>query len=207
MNGTTSKAGITVLAIVGVIILIVAMAFTWAYNSLVAKDTMIENKWGNVMTAYQRRADLIPNLVETVKGAKNFEQETQIKIAEIRSQAGQAKAAVNNAKDIGDLQNAGMEMNSALSRLLVIVEAYPELKSNQNFLALQDELAGTENRVKYERDEYNNAVREYKTAVRSFPTNIIAGMFGFSVDKWKMFEAEKGAEKVPKVSFSGNTTQ
>jgi LemA protein len=169
------------------------------YNSLVNTDTNVENMWARVQTAYQRRADLIPNLVDTVKAAKNFEHDTQTEIAEMRSQAGQAKIDMNNAKNVEELQAANSQLSSVLARLMVVVEAYPDLKSNANFLALQDEISGTENRVKYERDEYNNAVRSYKLSTRSFPTNILAGMFGFSTDKWNMFEADKGAENAPDV--------
>jgi LemA protein len=193
--------GIVGVVIVGIIVLLLLMV-AGTYNSLVNKDTTVEQKWGNVQTAYQRRADLIPNLVETVKGAKNFEQQTQTQIAELRSQAGQAKVNVQNAQDAEQLQAVGSQMDSVLSRLLVIVENYPDLKSNQNFLSLQDQLEGTENRVKYDRDEYNAAVKDYKQSVRSFPTNIMAGMFGFNVDKWKMFQAAAGAETAPAVNFT-----
>lgn len=174
------------------------------YNSLVGKDTTVENQWAHVQTAYQRRADLIPNLVDTVKAAKDFEQGTQTKIAELRSQAGQAKIDMSNAKDMDQLQAANTQMSSVLSRLMVIVEAYPDLKSNANFLALQDELAGTENRIKWERDNYNNAVQDYKVSVRTFPTNMIGGMFGFTPDKWKMFQANAGAQNAPDVGAEFN---
>jgi len=191
--------------LVGIVILgILAVGFVglWVigtYNSLVGKDTNTENMWAKVQTAYQRRADLIPNLVDSVKEAKNFEKDTQTEIAQMRSQAGQAKIDMSNAKDAEQLQAANSQMSSVLARLMVVVEAYPDLKSNANFLALQDEIAGTENRVKWERDEYNTAVKDYKLAVRTFPTNIMAGMFGFSQEKWKMFQAEAGADKAPDV--------
>ena len=171
------------------------------YNGLVRIDTEVQNRWGYVQSAYQLRADKIPNLVETVKGAKNFEQETLIKIAELRSQAGQAKIDVGNAKDVAELEQAESSMRSVLSRLMVIVENYPDLKSNQNFLALQDEISETENKIQFERNKYNEAVKGYQTGVRMFPGNIIAGMFGFGVDKHKMFQAEDGAQKAPKVNF------
>jgi LemA protein len=177
----------------------VGLALVGTYNSLVGKDTTVENQWAHVQTAYQRRADLIPNLVDSVKAAKDFEQQTQTQIAQLRSQAGQAKIDMGNAKDVEQLQAANSQMSSVLSRLMVIVEAYPDLKSNANFLALQDEIAGTENRVKWERDNYNNAVQDYKVSTRTFPTNMIAGMFGFSPDKWNMFQADAGAEKAPDV--------
>jgi LemA protein len=197
MGATEILLGIVIVCIIfaGLAVLIVG----GTYNSLVGKDTTVENQWAHVQTAYQRRADLIPNLVDSVKAAKDFEQQTQTQIAQLRSQAGQAKIDMGNAKDAEQLQAANTQMSSVLSRLMVIVEAYPDLKSNANFLALQDELAGTENRIKWERDNYNNAVQDYKVATRSFPTNIIAGMFGFAPDKWKMFQADAGAEKAPSV--------
>jgi LemA protein len=191
-------AGIIILGVVGAILLIVFIVGAWvagAYNSLVNIDTTVENKWGNVESAYQRRADLIPNIVETVKGVANFEKSTYIGVADARTNW-------QNAKTTDEKIQAGQQMDSALARLLVTMEAYPQLKANQNFIALQDELAGTENRIKYERDDYNTAVKNFKQAVRSFPTNILAGMFGFQVNKWAMFEAEKGAEKAPKVNFT-----
>lgn len=197
MGATEILVGIVILGILAVGF--VGLWVVGTYNSLVGKDTNTENMWAKVQTAYQRRADLIPNLVDSVKEAKNFEKDTQTEIAQMRSQAGQAKIDMNNAKDVEQLQAANSQMSSVLARLMVVVEAYPDLKSNANFLALQDEIAGTENRVKWERDEYNNAVKDYKLAVRTFPTNIMAGMFGFSQEKWKMFQAEAGADKAPDV--------
>ena len=197
MGATEILVGIVILGILAVGL--VGLWVIGTYNSLVGKDTNTENMWAKVQTAYQRRADLIPNLVDTVKEAKNFEKDTQTEIAQMRSQAGQAKIDMSNAKDVEQLQAANSQMSSVLARLMVVVEAYPDLKSNANFLALQDEIAGTENRVKWERDEYNNAVKDYKLAVRTFPTNIMAGMFGFSQEKWKMFQSEAGAEKAPDV--------
>lgn len=199
-NNTTVLLG--VLAVLLIIAIGGGLAYMGLYNSLVAKDVDVENKWAKVASAYQRRADLIPNLVETVKGARDFEEETQTKIAELRSRAGSVQQQVAGADSIEDLQNANAGMSSVLSRLLVIVEAYPDLKANQNFLSLQDELAGTENRIKYERDNYNDAVQSYKTAVRTFPGSLVAGMSGLSADKWKMFEADQGADKAPTVDFN-----
>ena len=156
------------------IVLIIGGWIAGTYNTLVAPDTGTAQSWGNVQSAYQRRADLIPNLVETVKGARDFEKSTQTEIAQLRSQAGSIQQNVQNAKTTDELQTAGNDMNGVLSRLLVVVEAYPDLKSNQNFLSLQDELAGTENRIKFERDNYNKQVMVYQTTVRSFPTNMLA---------------------------------
>jgi LemA protein len=133
---------------------------------------------------------------------RDFEQETQTQIAQLRSLAGQAKSNTYNAGNTAELETAGAEMNSVLSRLLVIVEAYPDLKSNENFLALQDELAGTENRVKWERDRYNDEVRNYRVSTRRFPTSIVAGMAGFESDRWEQFTAEEGAEEAPDVVFT-----
>src|SRR3989338_4816580 len=169
------------------VVVILALFLIGSYNGLVGVDTTVEQKWGNVQSAYQRRADLIPNLVDTVKGARDFEQSTLTEITQLRSEAGQAQVNVQNAQDADSLQQAGTDMSSVVSRLLVIVENYPDLKSNENFLALQDELAGTENLIKYERDQYNEAVKGYKQNVRMFPTNMVAGMFGFSADKWNTF--------------------
>lgn len=196
------------LAIIGGVVIVLLLAvfmiggwFIRIYNGLVNLDVTVEQKWGSVQTAYQRRADLIPNLVETVKGAKNFEKETLTEIAKMRSQAGQLNQIITNAKNPEQLQEANTQMNSILSRLLVVVEKYPDLKSNENFRELQSQLEGTENRIKWERDEYNNAVKDYKTKIRVFPSNIIAGMTGFDVHKWEMFTAQEGSENAPKVNF------
>lgn len=172
---------------------LVLISFFWvagSYNSLVRLDEAVNEKWANVQTAYQRRADLIPNLVETVRQYSDYEGDILTEITE-------ARASVASAGTPAELSAAGNEMNSALSRLLVVVENYPNLKANENYLSLQDELAGTENRIKTERDIYNNAVREYNIRVRRFPTNIIAGMFGF--EKKEMFEAAAGTETAPDV--------
>ncbi len=188
--------------VVGVVVLIILILIGWvvgAYNGLVSLDEGVGEKWANVQSAYQRRADLIPNLIETVKGYKNYEQETLTKITELRSEAGQAKIAVDSATTPEQLQTGMASMDGVLSRLLVIVEAYPDLKASENFLSLQDELAGTENRVKVERDIFNKAVRDYNVKVRRFPSNIIAGMFDFETKT--MFEAEAGTENAPKVNF------
>ena len=198
MNEKTIK----LLIIVGIIAAIVLIIIGWvaaSYNGLVKADEGVAQKWGNVQSAYQRRADLIPNLVETVTGYKNFEQQTLVQVTQLRSEAGQAKSSVNSARTPAELQAASTQMDGVLSRLLVIVENYPNLKANENFLSLQDELAGTENRIKVERDNYNTAVKDYNVRVRRVPTNLIANMFGFSVKQ--QFQAEAGSENAPKVSF------
>jgi len=194
--------GWIIVGVIVAVVLIFGIFIISAYNNLIVKDQETERAWGNVQSAYQRRADLIPNLVDTVKGARDFEQSTLTEITKLRGEAVSASQKAQDATTTGQLQETGGEINSILSRLLVIVENYPDLKSNANFLALQDELAGTENRIKFERDNYNMAVRNYKIAVRSFPANIIAGMFGFSADKYDTFASEPGAENVPKVDFT-----
>jgi len=184
---------------VGVIVLILLLTLLGTYNGLVGADENVNKTWANVQTAYQRRADLIPNLVETVKGYRDYEAATLTKIVGLRSEAGKAKVNIDSATTPEQLQAASGQLDSVLSRLLVIVEQYPDLKASQNFLGLQDELAGTENRVKVERDNFNEAVRDYNVKVRKFPSNIVAGWFGFNVRT--NFQADAGAEKVVKVEF------
>jgi len=174
-------------------------------RDLVNKDNTGEQKWGNVQTAYQRRADLIPNLVATVQGAATFEKSTQTEIAAMRSQAGQIKTQVENAKTVADLQAAEVGMGNVLSRLMLVVEAYPNLKSNENFLNLQGQLEGIENRIKYERDEYNVAVKDYKNTVQMIPSTFVAGYFGYNIDRWDMFQATAQAQTAPTVTFNFNT--
>ena len=180
------------LIVIGAIVLFTALWFMGSYNGLVKADETVNEKWANVQTAYQRRADLIPNLVETVKAYSNYE-------GDVLTELTKARASVGSAKTPADLQAADAQISSALSRLLVVVENYPNLKANENYLSLQDELAGTENRVKTERDLFNTAVKDLNVKVRRFPTNIVAGMFGF--EKKDMFEAETGTDKAPKVDF------
>lgn len=200
------KGGLSITAIVlisiGVIILLAIMWGIGKYNGFIGLDKEADARWANVQSAYQRRADLIPNLVETVKGARDFEKNTLVEITELRSQAGKAQIDVKNAQDAESLQTAGAQMNSVLSRLLVIVENYPDLKTNQNFLALQDEIAGTENRIKFERDNYNKAVKDYQIGVQVFPGMVIARLTGFVQDKHKMFQADQAAQAAPKVNFN-----
>lgn len=195
----TTKILLGVLGAIIVLAIIIGLWIAGTYNGLVSSDENVAQKWSNVQTAYQRRADLIPNLVETVKGYKNYEGETLTAITQLRSEAGQAKIAVDGATTPAQLDAAKTSMDGVLSRLLVIVEAYPDLKANENFLSLQDEIAGTENRVKVERDNFNEAVKNYNVKVRRFPSNIIAGMFGFDVKTG--FAADAGTENAPKVTF------
>ncbi len=174
------------------VIVIIILVFISSYNGLVNADEEVERAWGNVESAYQRRADLIPNLVETVQGYKIHEKELLTEITEAR--AGMMKAQTPAALAQGDAA-----LSSAIGRLLVVVENYPDLKANENFLSLQDELAGTENRVKVDRDNYNKAVKKLNVKVRKFPTNMIANMFGF--EKKDVFEAKEGADIAPTVNF------
>jgi len=193
--------------ILGVIVLIVIMVVSWfvgVQNDLVNKDNTAGQMWGNVQTAYQRRADLIPNLVATVQGTANFEMLTQTTVAEARAQAGQVKAQVYNAQTVDQMQAADTSMANFLSRLMVVVEAYPDLKSSTAFLQLQDQLEGTENRIKYERDAYNSAVKDYRNEVQMIPTSFVASYFHYDVDKWKTFQATEQAQNAPTVSFTFN---
>lgn len=181
------------LIVVGVILLSFVFFFIGSYNGLIKTDETANEKWANVQSAYQRRADLIPNLVDTVKAYSSYE-------GSVLTEITNARASIGKASTPAQLQAAGNELNSALSRLLAVAENYPNLKANENYLSLQDELAGTENRVKVERDLFNAAVKNYNVKVRAFPTNIVAGMFGFQ--NKEMFEAEQGTDKAPKVGFN-----
>jgi LemA protein len=173
------------------------------YNGLVSMEEKVNKSWADVQGAYQRRADLIPNLVSTVKGYANHEQQTLIKVIEERAKATQTTMNIDPTKldeaSLAKFQKAQDEMGSSLSRLLVTVEQYPDLKANQNFLQLQAQLEGTENRINVARRNYNDEVKTYNSKLRSFPTNIFAGMFGFS--KKPYFQAQAGAEDAPKVQF------
>jgi LemA protein len=190
-----------VLIVVVVFILILGGCGCNGYNSMVKLDEDVKAKWSNVQSDYQRRADLIPNLVNTVKGAANFEQETLTKVIEARAKA----TSVNiNAGDltpekVAQFQQAQGELSGALSRLLVTVEKYPELKANQNFQDLQKQLEGTENRIKVSRNDFNSSVQSYNSTVRKFPNNLFSGMFGFKVRDG--FKADPGAERAPEVKF------
>lgn len=181
--------------------IVLASQSSCGYNSMVAKDEGVEAQWANVQNAYQRRADLIPNLVNTVKGAANFEQETLTQVIEARAKATSVNISPDNLtpENIERFQAAQGELSGALSRLLVSVERYPELKANQNFLELQAQLEGTENRISVERRKFNEAVQDYNSYIRSFPRNMIAGMFDFEQKGY--FEAEAGAQTAPTVEF------
>ena len=171
------------------------------YNSLVKMDENVSGQWSNVETQYQRRADLIPNLVSTVKGYAAHERETLEGVVEARSRATQLTVGAGDLtpERLAEYQRAQGAVTSALGRLLAITENYPELKANQNFLELQAQLEGTENRINVARTNFNNAAREYNQTIRRFPTNILAGLFGF--DRRAYFEAAEGAAQAPKVEF------
>jgi LemA protein len=177
--------------IVGISIAVVAVIlilwFVGSYNGLVGADETVNEKWGNVQSAYQRRVDLIPNLIATVQASADFETNLQTQVTAMRT-------GVSSAASPGDLDKVGVEIESAIN---LVFENYPQVKSTENFLSLQDQLEGTENRIKTDRDIYNKAVKGLNIRVRRFPTNIVAGMFGF--EKEDMFEADVGAEKAPDV--------
>ena len=188
--------------IIPVVILVVIIM--WAisgYNGMVSMDESVQGKWADVETQYQRRADLIPNLVSTVKGYAAHESETLESVVKARSEASSVKVDPENItpEKLAEYQKAQSGVSSALGRLMVIVEKYPDLKANQNFLELQSQLEGTENRINVARRDFNEAAKQYNTSIRRFPKNIIAGMFGF--EKKAYFEAEKGAEQAPKVEL------
>ena len=195
----------TGLIVIGVIVLIVVLGFATlfgVYNGFVAADQAVSEKWAQVQNVYQRRADLIPNLVETVKGFAAQEKTVLEEVTRARASAGSIKATpelLNDPASFKKFQDAQNQLGGALSRLLVTVERYPDLKSNQNFLALQSQLEGTENRITVERMRFNEAVRDYNTKIKLMPGALIAGMMGFKEKAF--FEAAPGSETVPKVKF------
>ena len=187
-----------------IIIAVAVLAVVWGitgYNGLVSMDEGVQTKWADVETQYQRRADLIPNLVNTVKGYAAHESETLQAVVEARAKATSMNIDPSNmsAEQIANFQKAQDGVSSALGRLLVTVEKYPDLKANENFKELQAQLEGTENRISVARRDYNEAARKYNTSLRSFPKNILAGMFGF--EKKAYFEAQEGSEQAPTVQF------
>ena len=185
-------------------IVVIALVALWgisSYNGLVSMDENVSNQWANVETQYQRRSDLIPNLVNTVKGYAKHESQTLEAVMAARSQATQVKIDPSNCtpQQLAAYQKAQGDVTTALGKLLAITENYPDLKANQNFLELQSQLEGTENRINVARKDFNDTAKEYNTSLRRFPRNIVASMFGF--EKRAYFEAEAGAEKAPKVEF------
>jgi LemA protein len=199
------KKGCLIWIIAGVIIALVVLGIvSWGsrvYNQMVTLQEGVTSQWGNVETQYQRRADLIPNFVNTVKGAANFEQETLTKVIEARAKATQVTIDPTKmtAENLQQFQKAQSDLSSALSRLMVVVEQYPELKATQNYRDLQVELEGTENRISVERRKFNEVARSFNTYIKRFPQNVIAGMFNFTSKPY--FESMEGAEKVPEVKF------
>ena len=192
-----------VLGVVALLAVILALTGVGKYNTLVSMEEGVDGQWAQVQNVYQRRADLIPNLVNTVKGAADFEKETLTQVIEARAKATSievnASEAPQTAAQLKAFQDAQSGLSSALSRLLVTVERYPELKANANFLDLQAQLEGTENRITVERMKFNDAVKGLNSEIRKFPTVIFAGMMGF--EKRPYFEAESGAEEPPAVEF------
>lgn len=184
--------GIGIVAVLLVLIIVGAIFIIVPYNRLTRLDVETQNSWAEIDNMLQRRNDLIPNYVATVQGYATHEKELFEHIAD-------ARARLAGAANVEDKGNASNELSGLLSRLLVIVENYPQLKANENFMKLQDELAGTENRLAVSRTRYNQAVREYNTAIRVFPSNLIAGLFGFSGKQF--FEAPEAAKQVPQVKF------
>ena len=187
-----------------VIIALIAILFLWGmggYNGLVNSQENVKSQWGNVENQYQRRADLIPNLVETVKGYAAHEKSTFEEVISARAKATQITVDPTNLtpEKLQEFQAAQGQLSSALGRLIAVAENYPDLKANQNFLELQAQLEGTENRISVERNKFNEMAKEYDVAIRRFPKNIIAGIFNFNNIPY--FAAEKGAEKAPSVKF------
>jgi LemA protein len=195
-----SNGWIALIVVVGLLV-IMGMSISGSYNGMVSADEGVQNSWAQVQNVYQRRADLIPNLVKTVQGAANFEKSTLTAVIEARASATAVKIDPSKLTEsnVAAYQKAQDGLSSALSRLMVVVEKYPDLKANQNFLELQAQLEGTENRITVERNKFNDEVKVYNTMIRRFPRNMIAGMFGF--EKKGYFAAQVGAEKAPTVDF------
>ncbi len=202
--------GCGALLIIGIIFLVVVVGASWAdnYNKLVSLQQGVDSKWAEVENQYQRRADLIPNLVNTVSGAANFEKSTLVEVTQARASVGQIKIdpthAPSTQADLDKFQAAQGNLGNALSRLLVVSERYPDLKANQNFIDLQAQLEGTENRITTARYYFNEAAQSYNTAVHSFPSNIIAGFSHFT-DK-PYFKAKEGTDVPPAVHFDFNSS-
>ena len=195
------KKGLIVILAIAAVVLGLFFWFQGTYNGMVKMDEGVQAAWSQVENVYQRRADLIPNLVSTVKGYAAHEQETLEGVISARSKATQLTVDSENLTPdkLAQYNKAQGELGAALGKLLAITENYPDLKANQNFLQLQSQLEGTENRIAVERQKFNETARAYNTAIRQFPKNIVAGMFGF--EKKPYFEAQEGAEQAPKVEF------
>jgi LemA protein len=192
---------VVIVVLIGLVVLGIVLWGTKVYNQMVTQQESVTSQWGNVETQYQRRADLIPNFVETVKGAANFEQSTLTKVIEARANA--TKVTIDptkmTAENMQQFQAAQGELSSALSRLMVVVEQYPELKATQNYRDLQVTLEGAENRISNERRKFNEVAQSFNTYIKRFPQNFLAGMFGFTAKPY--FESMEGSEKAPQVKF------
>ncbi|MFA6127809.1 MAG: LemA family protein [Bacteroidales bacterium] len=195
-----NRRNLWIIVLVVAVVLLVMSGIS-GYNGMVTKSEKVDAQWSNVENSYQRRADLIPNLVNTVKGYADFESKTLTAVIEARSKATSVQIDPKNltAENMKQFQDAQAGLGSALSRLMVVVEQYPNLKANQNFLDLQAQLEGTENRITTERRKFNESAQEYNVFIKKFPKNIYAGLFNF--DKKPYFEATEGAEKAPEVKF------
>lgn len=204
-NQTTapkSRRGLTITIIVVAVVLLLVFWGVGQYNSIVVLDEQVNTSWSQVENQYQRRADLIPNLVETVKGYASHERETLEGVINARAKASQPIVQAGDGmtqEQLNQFQQAQGDLTSALNRLMVVVERYPELKADENFRQLQAQLEGTENRITTARMDFNNEAQQYNTKVRRFPTNIFAGLFGFHQRPY--FQAEAGAEQAPQVKF------
>jgi LemA protein len=204
--GTGTKIALGIVGVIILLVIVFGTAIAGTYNSLVQLDQATQAQWGQVQNVYQRRADLVPNLVNTVKGAANFEQQTLTAVTEARSKVGQVtqgamQNVINDPQAFQRFEQAQAGLSSALSRLMVVVERYPELKATQGFRDLQVQLEGTENRITVERQRFNDAAKDFNTKRESFPTVIIAGLFGSKFATKPYFQAQTGAEKAPEVKF------
>lgn len=185
--------------VVAVVLIVIYFSLKGTYNNIVTKNEGVKSQWANVENVYQRRADLIPNLVNTVKGYAEHEKETLTKVIEARAKATSMNVNFSDENSMKEFQAAQSQVSSSLSRLLVSVEQYPDLKANQNFLDLQAQLEGTENRITVERKNYNDIARDFNTYIKKFPNVIIANLAGFNAATY--YEAEEGSEKAPEVKF------
>jgi LemA protein len=199
-----SRGALGCLIAIVVIIAIIGISIAGTYNNLVQQSQAVDAQWGQVQSVYQRRADLIPNLVATVKGAANFEKSTYIAVAEARAKVGQLNVPANitsNPQSFAQFQAAQDGLSSVLTRLLAVAENYPQLQASENFLTLQSQLEGTENRIAVQRMRYNEVARRYDTTLQSFPTNVIAGLFDGRFPPKAYFAAQPGAQNAPQVKF------
>jgi len=195
------KQGLIVFAVIVVVLMLMIFPMISSYNGMVSREQAVSGQWSVVENVYQRRADLIPNLVSTVKGYAAHEKSTLQGVVEARAKATSVNIDPSklNAESIQQFQNAQSGLSSALSKLMVVVEKYPDLKANQNFLDLQAQLEGTENRISNERRKFSEMTQDYNTYIKSFPKNLFAGMFGFTEKPY--YKADAGAEKAPTVAF------